>query len=73
MIHCDDNILAIQFESIAFINVFLPCDQRSIASFTSFAKCCSCLNSLLESLRLKDLNLALAGDLNCDILGTSDR
>ena len=73
VIHCDDNILAIQCDSTDFINVYLPCDRRSIASFTSFAKCCSSLKSLLESLRLKDLNWVLAGDLNCDILGTSDR
>ena len=57
----------------ALINVYLPCDRRSIASFTSFTKCCSSLKSLLESLRLKDLIWVLAGDLNCDILGTSDR
>ena len=30
VIHCDDNILAIQCDSTAFINVYLPCDRRSI-------------------------------------------
>ena len=73
MIHSDDNILAIQSDSTAFINVYLPCDRRSRASFTSFTKFCSNLKSLLESLHLKDLNWVLSGDLNCDILGTSDR
>ena len=71
--NCDDNILAIQCDITAFINVYLPCDRCSIASFTSFAKCCSSLKSLLESLRLKDLNWVLTGELNCGILGTSDR
>ena len=73
MIHCDVNILASQCDSTAFKNVYLPCDRRSIASFTSFAKCCSSLKSQLESLRLKDLNWVLAGDLNFDIFGASDR
>ena len=72
VIQCDD-ILAIQCDSTAFMNVYLPCDRQSIASFTYFAKCDSSLKSLLENLYLKDLNWALAGDLNCDILGTSDR
>ena len=72
-IYSDANILAIQCNNMAFVNVYLPCNHRNTQSFTAFAKACHKLKSLFIKFADKNVDWILAGDMNTDILTSSDR
>ena len=73
LFHSSDNIMAIRLGHLVFINVYLPCDQKRLASLTKFSNACSSLKTLLCNIEKHGYRWLLIGDFNCDVHSSSTR
>ena len=71
--HESDCYIAIRLANLVLINVYLPCDQKSLRSLTKFTKFCALIKSLLNGIESSGLDWLLIGDLNCNIHSSSVR
>jgi hypothetical protein len=71
-IYSDANIQAIQRNNMAFVNVYFQCNLQNTQSFTAFAKACHKLKSLFTKFADNNVDWILAGDMNTEILTSSD-
>ena len=65
--------MAIRLGHLVFINVYLPCDQKRLASLTKFYNACSSLNTLLCNIEKHGYRWLMVGDFNCDVHSSSTR
>ena len=49
LFHSDENLLAVRIADLILINVYFPCDRKSVQSLNKFAKTCSVLKKVTES------------------------
>ena len=73
LFHSDPNILAVRINDLVIVNVYLPCDRKSVQSLNRFAKTCSVLQKLLESVSNQGYRFLIAGDFNADLLSSNIR
>ena len=73
LLQSDANILAIKCGDTAFINIYFPCNKKTVQSLSSFSQACNRLRTLLSDLSKQNTKWVLAGDMNTDLLSNSDR
>ena len=73
LFHSEENILAVWIADLAFINVYFPCDRKSVQSLNKFAKTCSVLKKVADSASSFGYQFVVAGDFNADLLNSNLR
>ncbi|XP_065566258.1 uncharacterized protein LOC136031014 [Artemia franciscana] len=73
LLQSDANILAIKCGDTAFINIYFPCNKKTVQSLSSFSQACNRLRTLLSDLSKQNTKWVLAGDMNTDLLSNFER
>ena len=73
LFHSDENLLAVRIGDLILINVYFPCDRKSVQSLNKFAKTCSVLKKVTESASSLGYQFVVAGDFNANLLNSNIR
>ena len=71
--HSDKFILAVRFGNTVLINVYLPCNKKTISALNAYMKASANLKAILASVVSTGYDFIVVGDFNTDITSQSVR